>query len=224
MQTELPAADGGNGAPAPPFGLPTRIIEDGGLRTEETDIPIVHPTWDRPSHKVVRRDAIAGHTDRERGTLLSICYTLFVEHWDRVVFGPCIEGAVFELKLSEPPSFSFLDGYLTVSLPPGPSHLHLCLGETRGLGQNRTPPALAKKRQCSAAVFARSIGGGCSPESYSLRLMNGAGEQMITFFLPSPFLGDDMKRLARPDWSRLSLWNDLRARVLGEQALGEAPR
>tara|TARA_Y100001960_G_scaffold124690_1_gene132927 strand:- start:284 stop:544 length:261 start_codon:yes stop_codon:yes gene_type:complete len=38
---------------------------------------------------------------------------------------------------------------------------------------------------------------------------------MCTFFLPNPFLNAEQK-LQTPDWSRLSLWNELRARYLGE--------
>ena len=46
-------------------------------------------------------------------------------------------------------------------------------------------------------------------------MWNGDGDQMCSFFLPNPFLDDEQKR-QKPDWSRLALWNELRARYLGE--------
>ena len=51
---------------------------------------------------------------------------------------------------------------------------------------------------------------------WGILLWNGAEEQMITLYLPSPFLDDRLKPMREPDWSRLALWNQLRARYLGE--------
>jgi hypothetical protein len=49
-----------------------------------------------------------------------------------------------------------------------------------------------------------------------VRLFNGAGEQQVTILLPNPFLSPDGdKVLKRPDWSRLALWDALRARWTG---------
>lgn len=42
-------------------------------------------------------------------------------------------------------------------------------------------------------------------------MWNGRDEQMITFFLPNPYYDDRMRR-QKPDWRKLELWNDLRAR------------
>ncbi|HTU56778.1 MAG TPA: hypothetical protein VMF89_00060, partial [Polyangiales bacterium] len=175
------------------------------------------PTWDFPSGKVLRLPAMAGRSDAELGTLLSLCKRLFIDNWQHITFGTCIQGAVYELELSEQPQgFSMLDGYLTVVIPPGHSHLHLCIGPHQGLGKLKTPEAWQKKRPCARAALFRNVSGGtCTPGSWGLQLWNGAGEQMLNVFLPSPFL-DDAHRRTAPNWSRLALWNELRARYLGE--------
>lgn len=197
---------------------------DGSV-TELTEIPIRAQALDVAHNRVLRKEQLADLPLETRGTLLSLCFDLFVVHWERIVFGSCIQGAVFELQMSaEPATFSYLDGYLTVYLEPPPSHMHLCIGPHRGL-KNETPSELARVRQCARAAFARTLGADGEPHSWSIQLWNGAGEQMITFFLPSPFL--DLareKRLREPDWSHLTLWNELRARYLGERAPQPLPR
>ncbi|HEY6881326.1 MAG TPA: hypothetical protein VI299_25040, partial [Polyangiales bacterium] len=76
---------------------------------------------------------------------------------------------------------------------------------------------LARIRPCQRATFVRSFSKGCLPGSWSIELYNGAGQQMITFFLPSPWLElSKEKRLKEPNWDHLKLWNELRARYLGE--------
>jgi hypothetical protein len=195
----------------------TRAEPDGSV-VELTDIPLAPAGLDIAHNRVLRKEQLAELPREQRGTLLSLCFDLFVTNWQRIVFGTCIQGAVFELQMSaEPVTFSYLDGYLTVYLQPPPSHLHLCIGPHQGL-KDETPPELARVRQCARAAFARALGENGEPHSWSVQLWNGAGEQMITFFLPSPFL--DLareKRLREPDWSHLTLWNELRAGYLGER-------
>ncbi len=198
---------------------PTQVnTELDGSIVELTDIPVQLPGPDVAHNRVLRKEQLADLPVERRGTLLSLCYDLFVGNWQRIVFGPCIQGAVFELQMSaEPTQFSYLDGYLTVYLEPRPAHMHLCIGPHQGL-KNETPPELSRVRQCSRAAFTRTLGDDGQPHSWSIQLWNGAGEQMITFFLPSPFL--DMQRekhLREPDWSHLELWNSLRARYLDER-------
>ena len=66
------------------------------------------------------------------------------EHWGDVVFGPCIQGAVFEARFTARPRVAMLDGYVTVAGGPSqPWHLHLCIGPHRGTETRPTPPALA---------------------------------------------------------------------------------
>lgn len=205
--------------PHSPVPASERLAQLDGSTLELTDIPIRPAQVGVAHNRVLRREQIADLPSEQRGTLLSLCYDLFVEHWDQIVFGTCIQGAVYELQLGQKPEqFSYLDGYLTVFLDPSPAHMHLCIGAHQGLKQE-THPELARQRQCSRAVFARTLGQGGQPHSWSVQLFNGAGEQMITFFLPSPFMDKTRtKRLKQPDYSHLALWNDLRARYLGEQA------
>jgi hypothetical protein len=136
---------------------------------------------------------------------------LFKEHWGEITVGPCIQGAVFEIRFKDPPTVSVFDGYLTVDL--GHWHFHLCIGTHQG-----TPsPELAAKRRVARAAFFETRGGKCGGgRSWGLRLWNGFGEQMTTVFLPSPFLSEELKVLKEPRWERLRLWYELRETFLGE--------
>jgi hypothetical protein len=145
-------------------------------------------------------------------TMRELTSLLFEEHWREIIVGPCIEGAVFEIRFDGPPKkVSYLDGYLTVDL--GHWHFHLCVGKHKGA---RSPELAAKRRVAKLAFFEmksnRCIGGG----NYGLRMWNGFDEQMTTIFLPNPRLSDDQKVLKEPQWERLSLWFELRNRFLGE--------
>ena len=56
-----------------------------------------------------------------------------------------------------------------------------------------------------------------APISWGIRLFNGKNEQQITILLPNPFLSpENDKVLKSPDWTRLALWDSLRARWLGQ--------
>jgi hypothetical protein len=93
---------------------------------------------------------------------------LFKEHWGEITVGPCIQGAVFEIRFKDPPKVSLFDGYLTVDL--GHWHFHLCIGTHQG-----TPsPELAAKRRVARAAFFETRGGKCGGgRSWWLRLWNG---------------------------------------------------
>ena len=62
--------------------------------------------------------------DATEATLLALARELFEDHWEHVIFGPCIEGAVFEGRFSERPRLSVLDGYLTVEVEAPPACPH----------------------------------------------------------------------------------------------------
>jgi hypothetical protein len=137
---------------------------------------------------------------------------LFEAHWRDITVGPCIEGAVFEIRFSEPPKLSMLDGYLTVDL--GPWHFHLCIAEHKG---NRSPE-LRKLRQVARLALFEIRGAGCGGgRSWGVRMWNGFGEQMTTVFLPNPRLSDELKLLKEPNWDRLKLWYELRQEFLQEE-------
>jgi len=137
---------------------------------------------------------------------------LFEQHWRALVFGYCIQGAVFELQATQSPRISLLDGYLTVDL--GAGHMHLCIGEHHGPAARPTPPDIAVWRRVRRSALFRSLNREQAPVSWGLRLWNGRAEQMLTVFFPNPYYDDDMRRQP-PDWRKLGLWNDLRTRYFG---------
>lgn len=141
-----------------------------------------------------------------QGRLEQLFRQLFEEHWRELIFGPCIQGAVFEICLTEKPKkVAMLDGYLTVDT--GPWHFHLCIGEHK----DAPTPELAHQRRVSRAAFFRDMRErGQVKGSWGLRLWNGLGEQMITIFLPNPYLTEERKIRKKPDWTRLTLWEQLR--------------
>jgi hypothetical protein len=149
-------------------------------------------------------------------TLLRLFKLLFEQHATEIVFGPCIEGAVFEIHASRPAELTMLDGYLTADF--GDWHFHLCIGTHRGTTANPCPPELARHRQVSRAALSRSRNKSCVPASWNLRLWNGHGEQMITVFFPNPYLDEQGHRRREPDWSRLHLWDRVRREFLGLEA------
>src|SRR5437899_6557748 len=116
-----------------------------------------------------------------------------------------------------------LDVYLTVAF--GKSHFHLCIGPHKGTRASPTPAALARHRRTARAELYRRLDRSGAPVSWGLRLFNGAGEQQITVLLPNPFLDQDSDRsLQTPEWSRLGLWDSLRAHWLGFTELDPADR
>ncbi|NWF78817.1 MAG: hypothetical protein HXY37_02080 [Chloroflexi bacterium] len=158
--------------------------------------------------------------DPAEETLHRLFTDLFRDHWNSFMFGPFIQGAVFEIKAPNAPErISLNNGYLTVDF--GPWYFHLCIGEYKGSAQNPIEPEVAQQRRTACAEFYRRLNPDGSAGSWGIRLFNGKGEQQITIFLPSPFYSDEMKRLETPDWSRLALWDDLRRRYL---SLGPDPK
>jgi hypothetical protein len=140
-------------------------------------------------------------------TLLDVLTLLFEEHWQHILFGPLIQGAVFELAATQKPRLTMLDGYLTIDL--GGPHIHLCIDEHRGQPGQPVEPKLAYRRRCAQAELQRLWIDG-APRTWMFRMFNGDGDQMITVLLPNPFLSDDQQLLHGPDWTRLTLWDQLR--------------
>lgn len=139
---------------------------------------------------------------------------VFETYWDRIVFGPMIQGAAYEIRCPRAPSrIGLMDGYLTIFF--GRSHFHLCIGENKGSPKSPTPPELARHRRTARAAFFRALDASGAPTSWGLKLDNGAGEQQMTIYFPNPFLSDDDEILAEPDWPRLAVWDALMARTLG---------
>jgi hypothetical protein len=144
-------------------------------------------------------------------TMLDLVDELFVHNWRRIVVGPCLEGAVFEVIFKEAPEVRISDGYLTVDL--GSWHFHLCISQHQGSASEE----LRRMRPVAKIAFFERRGSGCGGgRSWGLRLWNGYGEQMTTVFLPNPALTDDMKSLKNADWNRLDLYYRLREKFLHE--------
>jgi hypothetical protein len=149
----------------------------------------------------------------DEDTLFRLFKLLFEKHAIEITFGPCIQGAVFEIHVENPGKLAMLDGYLTVDF--GIWHFHLCIGKHRGTTANPCPPQLAEHRRVKRAAMFRSWGKSCLPVSWGLRLWNGKDEQMITVFFPNPYLDEQGHRPRQPDWSRLHLWDLVRRDFLG---------
>jgi hypothetical protein len=171
---------------------------------------------DTPRFDAIERhpdDAVTGYSyfKPTETVMKELIDTLFIENWARIVVGPCIEGAVFEIVFKAPPEVRISDGYLTVDL--GDWHFHLCIGEHRGSSSDE----LRRLRPVSKIAFFERRGKGCAGgRSWGLRMWNGYGEQMTTIFLPNTRLTDDMQLLTEPDWSRLDLYYRLRKQFLKE--------
>lgn len=149
----------------------------------------------------------------EQDFLFRLLKDIFENHWEKIVFGSMVQGAVFEIRVADAPRrVGMSDGYLTVDF--GFWHFHVCIGEHKGSSRTPTPPDVAAHRRTTRAEFYRILNEDGTPRSWGLRLFNGGDEQQMTIFLPSPFHADD-RMLKEPDWSRLELWEQLRARYLG---------
>ena len=125
--------------------VPTRVTDDDGHIVEVFPVPT------------------------DESTLERLLRELFESHWDKIVFGPIIQGAAWEFQAPHAPTHvGVLDGYLTVAF--GAPHFHLCIGPTRGPRHNPTPPELAQHRRCAQAEFFRRLSLDGTPSSWGLRL------------------------------------------------------
>ena len=151
----------------------------------------------------------------DEASLEELLRDLFEHHWDKITFGPLIQGAAWEIRTPHAPThIGMLDGYLTVAF--GVSHFHLCIGPHKGPPNDPAPESLAHHRRTARAELYRRLNKSGAPISWGLRLFNGHGEQQTTILLPNPFLAPGTDKIMKtPDWSRLDLWDRLRARWLG---------
>jgi hypothetical protein len=151
----------------------------------------------------------------DAASLEALLRDLFETHWQEITFGPIIQGAAWEMRAAHAPSkVAMFDGYLTVAF--GVPHFHLCIGEHRGPHNDPVSPELARHRRTARAELYRRLSRDGHPISWGLRLFNGKGEQQITVLLPNPFLHSETDKILKvPDWSRLALWDRLRARWFG---------
>jgi hypothetical protein len=142
----------------------------------------------------------------DEATLLELFRDCFQE-WEHLTFGPLIEGAAWEIRPPREPRIGMYDGYATVNFEDW--HFHICIGPHKQASEE-----LQRIRPTAKAELYRGLHDGAG-NMWAIRLFNGAGEQQITFLLPSPFLSDDQRNLPEPDWSRLALWDRVRKKYLG---------
>jgi len=146
--------------------------------------------------------------------LFDLIQDVFTHYWQEIHFGVLIQGAAWEIKApNAPKKISLLDGYITVDFDVW--HFHICIGTHKGSKKKPIDSELAAHRRTARVELYRRVGGGCVPQSWGLRLMNGRDEQQMTIFLPNPFLTKEMKVTRHPDWSKLALWDHLRKKFLG---------
>lgn len=145
----------------------------------------------------------------DEDSLWMLCKDIFQKHWDEIVFGSLIPGAVWEIRAPNAPTkVSVLDGYLTVDF--GAWHFHICIGHFKGASDED-----AFLRRTGRAELYRVLNKEGTPKSWGVRLFNNAGQQQMTVFLPNPFLTPEQQIAPAPDWSRLVIWDWLRETYLG---------
>ena len=151
----------------------------------------------------------------DAASLEAILRDLFENHWRDLTFGPIIQGAAWEMQAaSAPTQIGMLDGYITIAF--GAPHFHLCIGEHKGTSSHPVTEELARHRRTARAEMYRQLDPDGAAVSWGLRLLNGKDEQQITILLPNPLLSPNNEKILKtPDWSRLALWDHLRARWLG---------
>ena len=75
---------------------------------------------------------------------------------------------------------------------------------------------LVRLRRTARAELYRRLNPDHQPTSWGFRLFNGGGQQQITILLPNPHLDEHQQYEKQPNWSRLYLWDRLRAKYLGQ--------
>ena len=124
--------------------VPTRVTDDDGHIVEIFPLPT------------------------DESTLERMLRELFESHWDKIVFGPIIQGAAWEFQAPHAPTHvGVLDGYLTVALVP---HTSTCALVRRAghvtIQPHQSSPSIGAVRRLSSSAACRSMGrqahGGCA--------------------------------------------------------------
>ncbi|MDZ7970752.1 MAG: (2Fe-2S) ferredoxin domain-containing protein [Nostoc sp. DedSLP03] len=182
--------------------------------------------WVTPVNKVVIEALSTGgsieyeYFDSSTDVLSSLLYTLFQQNWQQVGVGHIVQGGVLELEFNAPPKICILyDGYLTVVAEGW--HLHLCIEANLGGPHCKTPLELRQQRQVNRAAFYRRFNAEGIPRSWGIDFWNGADENLMTIFLPNPYVeGENLLPEGKPNLSKLVLYEELRdIYVLGNQPI-----
>ena len=182
--------------------------------------------WVTPVNKVVT-EALSTegsieyeYFDSSSDVLSSLLYTLFQQNWQQVGVGHVVQGGVLELEFNAPPKICILyDGYLTVVTESW--HLHLCIEANLGGPHCKTPLELRQQRQVNRAAFYRRFNAEGIPRSWGIDFWNGADENLMTIFLPNPYVeGENLLPEGKPNLSKLTLYHELRdIYVLGNKPI-----
>ncbi|MDF5706699.1 MAG: (2Fe-2S) ferredoxin domain-containing protein [Nostoc sp. S4] len=182
--------------------------------------------WVTPVNKVVSEALSTGgsieyeYFDSSTDVLSSLLYTLFQQNWQQVGVGHIVQGGVLELEFNAPPKICILyDGYLTVVTEGW--HLHLCIEANLGGPHCKTPLELRQQRQVSRAAFYRRFNAEGIPRSWGIDFWNGADENLMTIFLPNPYVeGENLLPEGKPNLSKLAFYEELRdIYVLGNKPM-----
>ena len=142
---------------------------------------------------------------------------VFERHFEGIRFGPMIQGAAYEWKCpGAPKRISLYDGYLTVMFDNGGTFT-FASARTRARSRTRRRRSLRAHRRPSRAQIFRGYDSDAKPLTWGFEMWNGKGENGLSIFFPSPFLGDDDSLLDTPDFSRLATWRSLASRWLGRE-------
>jgi hypothetical protein len=133
---------------------------------------------------------------------------LFERWWASIRFGPLVAGAVFEARCTSKPKIRRVDGFLTIEL--GDWYFSVAVAPCTRATTRSDEAARAPRR----AELYRLLDGD-RPVSWAFRMYNGEGQQTLSVTLPNPYLDDELRRVAHPDWKRLAAWDHLRKRYLG---------
>lgn len=150
--------------------------------------------------------------------LSPLLYTLFQQNWQQVGVGHIVQGGVLELEFTAAPKICILyDGYLTVVTEGW--HLHLCIEANLGGPHCKTPLELRQQRQVNRAAFYRRFNAEGNPRSWGIDFWNGAGENLMTIFLPNPYVEEEnLLPEGKPNLAKLELYQELREiYVLGKK-------
>ncbi|MEH2444248.1 MAG: (2Fe-2S) ferredoxin domain-containing protein [Nostoc sp.] len=182
--------------------------------------------WVTPVNKVVT-EALSTegsieyeYFDSSSDVLSSLLYTLFQQNWQQVEVGHIVQGGVLELEFNAPPKICILyDGYLTVVTESW--HLHLCIEANLGGPHCKTPLELRQQRQVNRAAFYRRFNAEGIPRSWGIDFWNGADENLMTIFLPNPYVeGENLLPEGKLNLSKLALYEELRdIYVLGNKPI-----
>ncbi len=146
------------------------------------------------------------------GLITQMMREIFEEHWQHIVIGPWLLGAVFELPFEKAPKVTISNGYLNIDA--GPWHCHLCIGPYKG---KENEGCLTLRRAAKIAFYDWRGDGSIKQRSSGIRLWNGYGEQMTTIFFPHVLRGETPHTASRePNWENLRLYYEFRERYLGE--------